>query len=603
MATHAVTAPALPVRTKPRLTFWEIWNMSFGFLGIQIGFALQNANVSRIFETLGAKVENIPILWIAAPVTGLLVQPIVGYMSDRTWNRLGRRRPYFLVGAILASLALLAMPNSPALWVAAGMLWIMDASINISMEPFRAFVGDNLPSEQRTTGFAMQSFLIGTGAVAASILPWLLTTQFGVSNEAPPHMIPDSVRLSFYFGAAVFFLAVLWTVLRSKEYAPEEMASFAENQAREGVRQESRTAAEFSVNGGRQIRVGAILLVVGVVLSAWLARAEIYQVMILSAGVAAVGRAADPQWSAAAGRPLRQRLRHHPERLPGHAPYHEAAGLGPVLLLVRALRHVDLHHAGGDQPSLRHHRRQLGALQRGRQLGRGGFGAYNGVAAVVAFGIPILARRTNRRIAHAICLVCGALGLLSILVLNDPRLLLGSMVGVGIAWASILAMPYAILTGSLPPSKMGYYMGVFNFFIVIPQIVAAALLGFLVGRFFGGEAIYALAIGGGSLLLAAVLTLRVEDRDEPETGTWHPGFPPPRSDHGKATAHHGTRKTRKCRNSVEAGNASRNGGRHPVGISPCLAVPCDFRVFRVSVVRFCFCSPRWSARVAPDPRR
>ena len=185
---------AVAVRTKPRLTFWEIWNMSFGFLGIQIGFALQNANVSRIFETLGAKVEDIPILWIAAPTTGLLVQPLVGYASDRTWNRLGRRRPYFLVGAILASLALFVMPNSPTLWVAAGMLWIMDASINISMEPFRAFVGDNLPSEQRTTGFAMQSFLIGTGAVAASMLPWLLTNQFGVSNQAAPHEIPDSVR-------------------------------------------------------------------------------------------------------------------------------------------------------------------------------------------------------------------------------------------------------------------------------------------------------------------------------------------------------------------------------------------------------------------------
>ncbi|HEY6059364.1 MAG TPA: MFS transporter [Gemmatimonadales bacterium] len=197
------------IRPKPRLSFWEIWNMSFGFLGIQIGFALQNANVSRIFETLGAKVENIPILWIAAPVTGLVVQPIVGYFSDRTWNRLGRRRPYFLGGAILASLALIVMPNSPMLWVAAGMLWIMDASINISMEPFRAFVGDNLPSSQRTTGFAMQSFLIGTGAVVASMLPWLLTNQFGVSNQAPERTIPDSVRLSFYFGAAVFFAAVL----------------------------------------------------------------------------------------------------------------------------------------------------------------------------------------------------------------------------------------------------------------------------------------------------------------------------------------------------------------------------------------------------------
>src|SRR6267378_2372070 len=220
-----MASPTSPARSKPRLSFWEIWNMSFGFLGIQIGFALQNANVSRIFETLGAKVESIPILWIAAPVTGLVVQPIVGFLSDRTWNRLGRRRPYFLTGAVLASLALVAMPNAPALWVAAGMLWIMDASINISMEPFRAFVGDNLPAGQRVTGFALQSFFIGTGAVVASMLPWLLTKLFRVSNQAPEHMIPASVRVSFYFGAAVFFCAVLWTVLKSKEYAPEEMAS------------------------------------------------------------------------------------------------------------------------------------------------------------------------------------------------------------------------------------------------------------------------------------------------------------------------------------------------------------------------------------------
>ena len=260
------------IRPKPRLSFWDIWNMSFGFLGIQFGFALQNSNVSRIFETLGAKVEDIPILWIAAPVTGLLVQPIIGYFSDRTWNRLGRRRPYFLGGALLASLALIAMPNSPALWVAAGMLWIMDASINISMEPFRAFVGDNLASSQRTTGFAMQSFFIGTGAVVASLLPWLLTNQFGVANEAPAGMIPDSVRLSFYLGAAVFFLAVVWTVVKSTEYSPEEMASFVENQAREGFARERRSREEFAHNGRRQVRLGWILLAVGALLSAWLAR-------------------------------------------------------------------------------------------------------------------------------------------------------------------------------------------------------------------------------------------------------------------------------------------------------------------------------------------
>ena len=521
----SVAASALAVRTKPRLTFWEIWNMSFGFLGIQIGFALQNANVSRIFETLGAKVENIPILWIAAPVTGLLIQPIVGYLSDRTWNRLGRRRPYFLVGAILASLALLAMPNSPALWVAAGMLWIMDASINISMEPFRAFVGDNLPSEQRTTGFAMQSFLIGTGAVAASILPWLLTTQFGVSNEAPPHMIPDSVRLSFYFGAAVFFLAVLWTVVRAKEYAPEEMASFTENQAREGAAVERRTAEEFTVNGRRQVRLGSILLAVGVLLSAWLASAAIYQVMILSAGVAVAGLLLILSG-------LLQRSGRHdngfvtilndfqdmPRTMKQLAWVQFFSWFALFAMWIYTTPAVTKHLYGTADPT-------SALYNEGANWVGVGFGTYNGIAAVVAFAIPILAQRTNRRIAHAICLVCGALGLLSILVLEDPRFLLGSMVGVGIAWASILAMPYAILTGSLPPSKMGYYMGIFNFFIVIPQIVAAALLGFLVGRFFGGEAIYALAIGGASLILAALLTLRVEDKDEPETGTWHPGFP------------------------------------------------------------------------------
>ena len=213
---------------KPRLSFWQIWNMSFGFFGIQFGFALQNANVSRIFETLGANIDEIPILWIAAPITGLIVQPIIGQMSDKTWNRLGRRRPFFLVGAILASLALFIMPNSPVLWIAAGMLWIMDASINVSMEPFRAYVGDMLPSEQRTKGFTMQSFFIGTGAVIASALPYIMTNWFNISNTAPEGEIPLSVKLSFYIGGAVFFFAVLWTVISSKEYSPEQLKKFEE---------------------------------------------------------------------------------------------------------------------------------------------------------------------------------------------------------------------------------------------------------------------------------------------------------------------------------------------------------------------------------------
>lgn len=525
MAAHVTTASApAAVRAKPRLSFGEIWNMSFGFLGIQIGFALQNANVSRIFETLGAKVENIPILWIAAPVTGLLIQPIVGYFSDRTWNRLGRRRPYFLGGAILASLALLFMPNSPSLWVAAGMLWIMDASINISMEPFRAFVGDNLPSEQRTTGFAMQSFLIGTGAVAASILPWLLTRQFGVSNEAPQGVIPDSVRLSFIFGAAVFFAAVLWTVLRSKEYSPEEMAAFSENQAREVAIGKVRSAAEHAVLGGRQISLGIALLVLGTLVSAWLASAAIYQVMILSAGVAVAGLLLIVSGM------LQRRgsydngfvtilndFQDMPRTMKQLAWVQFFSWFALFSMWIYTTPAVTAHLYGTTDTT-------SAAYNEGANWVGVGFGAYNGVAAIVAFLIPVLARKTSRKTAHAICLACGALGLLSILLLKDPRLLLGSMVGVGIAWASILAMPYAILTGSLPPSKMGYYMGVFNFFIVIPQIVAAAILGFFVSRFFGGQAIYALAIGGGSLLLAALLTLRVEDRDDAEAHAWHPGF-------------------------------------------------------------------------------
>jgi maltose/moltooligosaccharide transporter len=523
MGLTAATTAA--VRTKPRLTFWEIWNMSFGFLGIQIGFALQNANVSRIFETLGAKVEDIPILWIAAPTTGLLVQPIIGYLSDRTWNRLGRRRPYFLTGAILASLALAFMPNSPTLWVAAGTLWVMDASINISMEPFRAFVGDNLPSEQRTTGFAMQSFLIGTGAVLASMLPWLLTRQFGVSNEAPEHMIPDSVRLSFYFGAAVFFLAVLWTVIRSKEYSPRDLASFAENQAREHEVSELRTTEEFALHGRKQFRLGSWFVVVGMVLSIWLIHARVYQVLILSLGVAVVGLLLIASgWLQRAGRyhngfvTILNDFQDMPHTMKQLAWVQFFSWFSLFAMWIYTTPAVTSHIYGTSDTT-------SALYNEGANWVGVGFGMYNGVAAVVAFGLPLLARRTSRRIAHTICLACGAFGLLSILILKDPQYLLGSMVGVGIAWASILAMPYAILTGSLPPSKMGYYMGVFNFFIVIPQIIAAALLGFFVGRFFGGHAIYALVIGGVSLLLAAALTLRVEDKDDTQSGTWHPGFP------------------------------------------------------------------------------
>ena len=427
---------------KPRLSFWQIWNMSFGFLGIQFGFALQNANVSRIFQTLGANVDAIPILWIAAPFTGLVVQPIVGYFSDRTWNRLGRRRPYFLTGAILASLALIVMPNSPALWVAAGMLWIMDASINISMEPFRAFVGDNLAASQRVTGFALQSFFIGTGAVVASLLPLILTKVFDVSNVAPPGQIPASVRFSFYLGAVAFLSAVLVTVVSSKEYSPEEMAAFAG-----GKPAEDHSSALTTIMRDLWNMPGTMRQLAWAQFFSWFALFAMW-IYTTTAVTTHIYHTVDTT----------------------SAAYNEGANW-------------------------------VGAC----------FAVYNGVAAVVAFGIPPLARWSSPKMAHIVCLVCGALGLLSITLVSNPWYLLVSMIGVGIAWASILSMPYAILTGALPPAKLGYYMGVFNFFIVIPQIVAAAILGYLVKHFFGGDTEYAIVVGGASLVLAAVLMLRVKD--------------------------------------------------------------------------------------------
>jgi maltose/moltooligosaccharide transporter len=394
----------------------------------------------------------------------------------------------------------------------------MDASINISMEPFRAFVGDNLPSAQRTTGFAMQSFFIGTGAVVASLLPWLLTKQFGVANTAPEGRIPDSVRLSFYLGAAVFFAAVLWTVLKSKEYSPEEMAAFEENQAREGFARARRTAEEYALHGGRQIRLGGIFLAAGALLSVWLAYERAYQVMILSAGMGVIGvlliasgllqRAGRSEGGFVT---ILNDFQDMPQTMRQLAwvQFFSWFALFAMWIYTTAAVTSHIYHTTDTTSAL---------FNEGANWVGVGFAAYNGIAAVVAFAIPVLAKRTSRKVAHAICLVCGALGLLSIFVLTDPRYLLGSMVGVGIAWASILSMPYAILTGSLPPSKLGYYMGVFNFFIVIPQIVAAAVLGFVVGHFFGGQAIYALLIGGTSLVLAAALTLRVRDVDDVAQG-------------------------------------------------------------------------------------
>ena len=499
---------------KPRLSFWEIWNMSFGFLGIQFGFALQNANTSRIFETLGAEVEDIPILWIAAPVTGLLVQPVVGYLSDRTWNRLGRRRPYFLVGALMASLALCLMPNSPTLWVAAGMLWIMDASINISMEPFRAFVGDNLPDEQRTTGFAMQSFFIGTGAVVASLLTWILPNWFGVSNVADPGEISQSVKWSFYIGATVFLVAVLWTVVRSKEYPPEVLESFSSPQESEYVKEEL-TAHQIEEKGRAQTRHGAIIGGVGLVLTATVFFLSLDKELFVLTGLTTVLGVLFVLSGSMQLRRVRENgfvtimndLQDMPETMKQLAVVQFFSWFALFAMWIYTTSAVTSHIYGTTDTTSQ-------AYNDGADWVGFCFAVYNGVAAAIAFFIPVLARYTSRKIAHLICLLFGAAGLTSILFITEPEYLLVSMVGIGVAWASILSMPYAILTGSLPSSKMGYYMGVFNFFIVIPQIVAASILGVLVGKLFGGHAIYALLIGGISFVVAGLLTLRVDDKEQ-----------------------------------------------------------------------------------------
>lgn len=430
---------------KKKLNFWQIWNMSFGFLGIQFGFALQNANVSRIFETLGASIDEIPILWIAAPTTGLIIQPIIGYMSDRTWGKLGRRRPFFLIGAIMASLALLVMPHSPALWIAAGMLWIMDASINISMEPFRALVADLLPSEQRTIGFAVQSFFIGLGAVIASALPYIFTNLLGIDNTASPGHIPDSVIYSFYVGAFAYISAVLWTVFNTKEYPPDDIEKF-------NLEKKKSSGFIFGVKSilSDFVRMPKTMIQLAFVqFFSWFALFAMW-IYTTPAVTHHIFNATDTLSSA----------------------YNEGANWVGIL-----------------------------------------FAVYNGFAAITAFALPLIAKYSSRNFVHFISLTIGAVSLISFYFIKDPNLLLVSELGIGLAWASILAMPYAILAGALPKEKMGVYMGIFNFFIVIPQITAAAILGWIVKNFFANEAIYALLIGGIAMLLSGLLVLFVDDKN------------------------------------------------------------------------------------------
>lgn len=500
---------------KPRLSFWQIWNMSFGFLGIQFGFALQNANVSRIFETLGAKIEDIPILWIAAPVTGLIVQPIIGHMSDKTWNRLGRRRPYFLVGAIFASIAIIVMPNSPTLWVAAGMLWIMDASINISMEPFRAFVGDMLPSEQRTIGFSMQSFFIGIGAIVASALPYMMTNWFGISNMANAGEVPDSVKFSFYIGGAIFLLAVLYTVFSTKEYSPEELKKFSESDEN-SVHSGLSSRSNETVSDSRFNKNGIIWVLVGVIGSAilhFVLHENDYGLYVLFVGSVIFGLLqliagffTNKNKTSGGLVSILNDLYKMPKTMKQLAVVQFFSWFALFAMWIYTTPAVTHHIYGTTDPSSELYNE--GANWVGVLMA-----VYNGFAAVMAFALVAMAKKTNRKTVHMISLIIGGLAFASFYVIKNPNLLLLSELGIGLAWASILAMPYAILAGSLPPEKMGVYMGIFNFFIVIPQITAAAILGFFVKNIVGGEAIYALLLGGASMIIAGLMVYFVEDKD------------------------------------------------------------------------------------------
>ena len=433
---------------KPRLSTAQIVNMSAGFFGIQFGWNLQLSNMSAIYEYLGANADQLPILWLAAPLTGLIVQPVIGHMSDRTWNRLGRRRPFFLTGAILSSLALIAMPNSTTLWMAAVLLWVMDASINISMEPFRAFVADMLPEDQRARGFAMQSLFIGLGATVASALPWMLTNLFHVGGEAATgHTIPLPVRLAYYIGAPVFLGAVLWTILSTNEYPPENLDEF------------QRSKAGHS---------GVLHNLRGIV----------------------------------------DAIREMPPTMRQLSMVQICTWLGLFCMWLYFPPAVARNVFGAPDTN-------SPLYTEGVEWGGNCFAVYSVVCFLFSFVLPVLATTFGRKLTHALCLLCGAAGLFSVALIHDKWLLWLSMTGVGIAWASILAMPYTILAGCLPPKKIGIYMGVFNFSIVLPEIIASLCFGWVMSHLLDNNRLYAVVAGGAFLVIAAILMQRVRDGTAP----------------------------------------------------------------------------------------
>jgi len=433
---------------KPRLSFWQVWNMSFGFLGIQFGWALQMANMSAIYEYLGAKPDKIPFLFLAAPLTGLIVQPIIGYFSDHTWHKtLGRRRPYFLVGAILSTICLFLMPQSSTLWMAAGILWILDTSINVSMEPFRAFVTDKLPDDQRTQGFSMQSVFIGLGSVVASMLPWMMANWFHVSNKLiDSQNIPATVRYSFYIGAVAFIVAVLYTIITSTEYPPADITE------RQKKREEKK-----GFGGGA---------------------GEIFHA-----------------------------IRTMPNRMRKLAlmQFFTWPGLFLMWFYYSPAVARNVFGAVSEKDDL---------YTKGIEFAGLTLGYYNIVTFVFAFFLPLIASKIGRKYTHMLCLLCGAAGLISVGFIHTPNMLFVSMTGVGIAWASILSMPYAMLGGCLPESKVGIYMGIFNFFIVLPEIIASLFFGWIMAHLLNNNRLLAVEIGGCMMILAALLALRVNEKEE-----------------------------------------------------------------------------------------
>ena len=494
---------------KPRQSIAGLINISFGFLGIQIGFALQNANMSRIFQTLGAAMDDLPALWVAAPLTGLLVQPIIGHMSDRTWlGRLGRRRPYFLAGAILAALSLFAMPMAEVLLFAAALLWILDASINVSMEPFRAFVGDMLRKDQHTAGYAVQTAFIGVGAVIGSAFPWLLD-MVGVANEAAPGTIPDTVKFSFWFGGFALFASVLWTVISTREYSPDELAAFDGGAATEEDSVLRVLAARSPLGSGIWVAAGATVMLA---VQQFELEKEVY---LLGGLLAAYGIASAAAITLARSGRSNNMLSHIVGDFSGMPPIMKKLALAQFfswsalfIMWINTTPVVAQYFYGTTDP-------QSAAYQEAGNWVGVLFAMYNGVAAIAALTLlPWLAGRYGKVRTHMIGLSAGALGYASFFLLRDPQHLILSEIGIGIAWASILAMPYAILASSLPQKKLGVYMGLFNVFIVVPQLLVATVMGSIMKAWFPAEPIWTMAFAALVMGLAALAMLRLLGDEE-----------------------------------------------------------------------------------------